>query len=144
MADFTEYLKKLESGEKVDNPFLYFLGMQLEELGEGYASFSLDIRPEFLQGAGIMQGGLSIAFSSEVAAHAAMTLLKPGESVTTIELKNNFLSMAAEGKLVAEATVFKKGRQLIIVDTVVSDKDGRKISRSSATMMIIRKPFDKV
>ncbi len=138
MTDFTDYLRKLKSGERVDNPFLYFMGMHLEEIREGYARFSLAIRPEFIQGAGIMQGGLSIAFSSEVAAHAAMTVLLPGESVTTIELKNNFLSMAKGGKLVAESTIFKKGRSLIIVDTIVRDDNGSDISRSSATLMIIR------
>lgn len=55
MYDYKAYLEKLSSGEKVDNPFLYFLGMHLEELKEGYARFSMAIRPEFLQGAGIMQ-----------------------------------------------------------------------------------------
>lgn len=137
MHDYTTYLKKLVAGEPVNNPFLAFMGMRAEEIREGYARFSMDIRPEFLQGAGIMQGGLSIAFSSETAAHAVMTTLAPGENLTTIELKNNFLSMGKGGTLTAEATVFKRGRRLVIVDCIVRDDRGKDISRSSATIMVI-------
>lgn len=109
----------------------------MEEIREGYARFSMEIMPEFLQGAGIIQGGLSIALSSEAAAHAVMTTLASGENITTIELKNNFLSMASEGRLTAEATVFKRGRVLAIVDSIVRDDQGKIISRSSATLMVV-------
>ena len=138
MLDYPAYLKKLIAGEPVDNPFLQFMGMTVEEIHQGYARFSMLIRPEFLQGAGNIQGGLSVAFSSETAAHAVMTTLAPGENMATIELKNNFLSIARKGRLIAEATVFKRGRSLVIVDTMVRDDQGKNISRSSATIMIIR------
>lgn len=137
MIDYESYLKKLAAGEAVDNPFLDFMGIEAEEFREGYARFSMNIRPEFLQGAGNIQGGLSIALSSETAAHAVMTTLAPGENVTTVELKNNFLSMASQGRLTAEATVFKRGRTLVIVDCIVRNDQGRDVSRSSATLMII-------
>ena len=135
--DYPAYLKKLAAGEPVNNPFLTFMGMALEELREGYARFSMAIRPEFIQGAGIMQGGLSVAFSSETVAHAVMTTLKPGENVTTLELKNNFLSQAGSGRLTAEATVFKRGRRIVVADCLVRDDQGRDISRSSSTLMVI-------
>jgi len=137
MFDYPSYLEKLSAREPVDNPFLDFLGIQVEEIREGYARFSMEIQPEFLQGAGIMQGGLSIALSSETAAHAVMTTLSPGENLTTIELKNNFLSMARKGRLTAESTVFKRGRVLVVVDSIVKDEKGNAISRSTATLMII-------
>lgn len=137
MFDYPGYLKKLEAGEAVANPFLSFMGMVLEEIREGYARFSMEIRPEFIQGAGIMQGGLGIAFSSETVAHAAMTTLAPGQNITTIELKNNFLSQASKGRITAEATVFKRGSRIIIVDCIVRDDQGRDLSRSSSTLMVL-------
>ncbi len=136
MADYGSYIEKLKTGAAVDNPFLSFMGINVEEIKEGYARFSMEIRPEFIQGAGIMQGGLSIALSSETAAHAVMSTLSAGEKLTTIELKNNFLSMASKGRLTAEATVFKRGKTLAIVDCIVRDDQGKDISRSSATLLI--------
>jgi acyl-CoA thioesterase len=135
--DYSSYLEKLTTGKSVNNPFLGFLGIQVEEIRKGYARFSMEIRPEFLQGAGNIQGGLSVALSSEAAAHAAMTTLAPGENIITIELKNNFLSRASQGRLTAEATVFKRGRTIVIVDSIIRNDQGKAISRSSATLMVV-------
>ncbi|MDY0361866.1 MAG: PaaI family thioesterase [Desulforegulaceae bacterium] len=139
MFDYPLYLKKLSAKEKVNNPFLSFMGMKLEELKKGYAKFCMEIRPEFLQGAGVMQGGLVVAFSSEVVAHAVMTTLEPGENIATIELKNNFLSVVKEGRLTAEASVFKRGKNIVIADCIVKDDNGADISRSSSSIMVLRK-----
>ena len=137
MADYESYLSNLVEGKPVDNPFLDFMGVKVEEIREGYARLSMEIKPEFLQGAGNIQGGLSIALSSETAAHAVMTTLNPGEDMVTVELKNNFLATASKGRLVAESSVFKRGRTLIIVDSIVRDEQGKDISRSSATLMVL-------
>jgi len=138
MPDFAGYLQRIQAGDKGQNPFLGFLDMRLEELGEGRARFRMPIRPEYMQGAGIMQGGLIVALADESIAHAIMTLLKPDEGITTVELKSNFLAAARTGDLVAEAQVFKKGRSLIIGDCLVSDDSGRAIVRCSATFLLLR------
>jgi uncharacterized protein (TIGR00369 family) len=98
----------------------------------------MPIRPQYLQGAGNMQGGMIVAMADEAAAHAIMTLLQPGEGLTTIELKSNFLAPVRAGDLVAEARVFKKGRTLMIADCTVNDDSGRPVLRLSATFLIIR------
>ena len=138
MNDFGAYLKRLQAGELDLNPFLAFLAMKPEEFGEGYARFRMAIRPEYLQGAGIMQGGLMVAMADESIAHAIMTLLSPSEGITTIELKSNFLAPVKAGELVSEARVFKKGRTLIIGDCLVSDDQGRALVRCSATFLVMR------
>lgn len=102
----------------------------------------MTVRPEYLQGAGIMQGGLIVALADEAIAHAIMTKLEPDEGLTTIELKSNFLAGIAEGELLAEATVFKKGRNLIIGDCLVTNGEGKNICRVSATFMLLRKKIE--
>jgi acyl-CoA thioesterase len=138
MAGYDLYLQQLQSGDSTRNPFLGFLGMTLEEIREGYARFTMPIRDEFRQGNGVIQGGLIVAMADETAAHATMTLLQPHEGVTTIELKNNFIAPASRGTLTAEATIFKKGRSLIIGDCVVTADKGKLISRLTATFLILR------
>jgi acyl-CoA thioesterase len=138
MLDYKVYLDRLVSGKAVENPYLDFMGIRAEEFRAGYARFSMEIKPEFIQGAGIMQGGLSVSLCDETSAHAAITTLSNDEQVATIEIKNDFLSMASKGILTAEATVFKRGRTLIVVDCVVTDENSKKISRSTATFMVIK------
>lgn len=137
MADYPSYLRDLLKGEKV-NPFLEFLQVEVGEIGEGRAVFRLAVRPEYLQGAGYVQGGIMVALADEAIAHAVMTLLEAGEGLTTVELKCDFLAPVKEGTLVAEARVFKKGRRLAIGDCMVKDGSGRAVIRVSATFMIVQ------
>jgi uncharacterized protein (TIGR00369 family) len=132
-------LEHLRAQEKGLNPFLEFLGIKLSELEQGRACFKMPVRPEYLQGAKTMQGGLIVALADEAIAHAMMTQLGPEEGLTTIELKSNFLAGVDSGELVAEATVFKKGRNLMIGDCLVTDGTGKKICRVSATFMLLKK-----
>jgi acyl-CoA thioesterase len=83
-----------------------------------------------------MQGGLIVAMADETIAHAIMTLLGSREEIATVELKNNFIAPAKEGTLTAEATIFKKGRSLVVGDCIVTRDDGVIVSRSSATFLI--------
>ena len=136
MSDYSEYLKQLQSGDNSRNRFLQFMGMTLEELKDGYARFSLRITEDFMQGDGVMQGGLIVAMADEAMAHSIMTVLEPHEKIVTVELKNNFISPAIRGILFAEATVFRKVRSLVIADCLVTDRNGKAISRATSTFLI--------
>jgi acyl-CoA thioesterase len=107
-------------------------------LGEGSVRFKMQVRPEYLQGGKIMQGGLIVALADEAIAHAMMTQLSPDEGLTTIELKSNFLSSVADGELIAAASVFKKGQSLMLGDCLVTDGQAKNICRVSATFMLLK------
>jgi uncharacterized protein (TIGR00369 family) len=121
------------------NPFLDFMGIQPIELKDGYAQFRMPIRPEYLQGAKLVQGGLIVALADETIAHAMITQLIPTEGITTIELKSNFLAGVKDGELTATATVFKKGKSLVIGDCLVTDDKGNNVCRVSATFLLLHK-----
>lgn len=118
--------------------------IKLEEMREGYARFRMPVRPEYLQGADSMQGGLIVAMGDEAIAHAMMNELQPDEGLTTIELKSNFLAGVNSGELIAEATVFKKGRSLLIGDCLVTDNQGKNICRVSATFLLLKSKRENV
>jgi uncharacterized protein (TIGR00369 family) len=136
MFDYTLYLKRLQEGDTGINPFLTFMGIRQEEIKGGYARFRMAVRPEYLQGAGLLQGGVMVALADETIAHAIMSLLKANESLTTVELKSNFLAPVKEGSLIAEATVFKQGRSIIIGDCLIKDDQDRAVLRCTATFLI--------
>ncbi len=139
MINYKLYLENIKAGKKGINPYLDYFNITLTDLGFGRACFRMPVRPEYLQGAQSMQGGLIVALADEAIAHAMMTQLGPDEGLTTIELKSNFLSGVAEGELIAEASVFKKGRSLILGDCIVTNGEGNNICRVSATFMLLKK-----
>ena len=121
------------------NPFLDYFNIAISDVSPGKVICKMPIRPEYLQGAKIMQGGMIVALADEAIAHAMMTMLNPDEGLTTIELKSNFLSGVDRGELVAEATVFKKGQILMIGDCLVRNDEGKNVCRVSATFMLLKK-----
>ncbi|HOO40044.1 MAG TPA: PaaI family thioesterase [Syntrophales bacterium] len=137
MFDYATYLKQLHEGNSEINPFLGFMGIRYESIKEGYARFRMTIRPEYLQGAGLVQGGVMVAMADESIAHAIMPLLKENEGLTTVELKSNFLAPVKEGDLIAEATVFKKGKSIIIGDCLIKNDQDRPVLRCTATFLIV-------
>ena len=137
MFDYTTYLKRLQDGDTSINPFLAFLDIRREEIQEGCARFRMAIKPEYLQGAGLVQGGLMIALADETIAHAIMSVLKENEGLTTVELKSNFLNPVKSGELIAEASVFKKGRSIIVGDCLIRDDQERPVLRCTATFLVV-------
>lgn len=138
MFDYTTYLKKLKEGDPSINPFLVFMGIRQEEIKDGFARFRMAIKPEYLQGAGLVQGGMIVALADETIAHAIMSELEENEGLTTVELKSNFLAPVSSGELIAEATVFKKGRSIIIGDCLIRDDQNHPVLRCTATFLVIR------
>ena len=136
MPDYSTYLRRFQAGEKNLNPYLDYFKITLEEVREGHAKFRMPVLREYMQGAGFLQGGLIVALADEAIAHAAMTVLEPASGLTTVELKCNFLAPVTKGELIAEASIFKKGRTLIIGDCLVKDENGKDVLRCTATFLI--------
>ena len=132
------YLEQVAAGQKGLNPFLDHFNISLSDVSPGKVTCRMSVRPEYLQGARIMQGGLIVALADEAIAHAMMTMLNPDEGLAPIELKSNFLSGVDAGELIAEAHVFKKGRSLMIGDCLVTNDKGKIICRVSATFMLLK------
>ncbi|MGZ6275178.1 MAG: PaaI family thioesterase [Syntrophales bacterium] len=136
MPDYSTYLRRFQAGEKSLNPYLDYFEITLEEVREGHERLRMPVLREYMQGAGFLQGGLIVALADEAIAHAAMTVLEPASGLTTVELKCNFLAPVKKGELIAEASIFKKGRTLIIGDCLVKDENGKDVLRCTATFLM--------
>jgi len=54
-----------------------------------------------------------------------------------LQLKSNFPAAASTGEITVPASVFKRGRSLIIGDCLITDDRGRDICRVSAAFLLI-------
>jgi len=130
-------LKKLAAGEKV-NPFWIF-GNNGGGVKRRLCSLPNVRSPGVSPRGWGDAGGLIVALADEAIAHAVMPQLSDQEGLTTIELKSNFLAGVQEGELIAEATVFKKGRSLVVGDCLVTDNKEKNVCRVSATFLILKR-----
>jgi acyl-CoA thioesterase len=114
------------------NPFVLFMGVKVPELGEGYARFTLEIRPDFHNSQGFLQGGVIAALADEAVAYALFSLVPEGEMISTVEMKINFLAPAQTGMIEAQAHIRKRGRTLSLGEVEVT-QDTRLVAKGMWT-----------
>jgi|UniRef100_A0A7C3UWH4 uncharacterized protein (TIGR00369 family) len=102
------------------NPFVQFMGVKVPDLGEGYSRFTLEIRRDFHNSQGFLQGGVIAALADEAVAYALFSLVPEGEMISTVEMKINFLAPAQHGTIEAQAHIRKRGRTLSLGEVEVT------------------------
>ena len=114
-------------------PFAKFLGIELDEFGNGSATLGLNIRKELKQNNGVVHGGATASLIDTATAFAILSVLEPTERVTTVDLTISYLRPLTVGRITAVARVLRAGRRLIVVSAEVFDKDGKLASTALST-----------
>jgi uncharacterized protein (TIGR00369 family) len=103
-------------------PFAHLLGLELGELEAGAATVHLALRDDLKRNKGVLHGGVTASLIDTAAAFAAMTLLEPGQSTTTIDLTIHYLRPLTEGRARAHARVLRAGRRVLVISVDVLDE----------------------
>jgi molybdopterin converting factor subunit 1 len=130
-------------GNHVPRPPAYaeLLGIRPLHAEPGRVQFEFRATEQFLNPAGVVQGGFLTTMLDETMGPAALSALGPGFMVPTLELKVNFLRPARPGRLVADARVVHQGRSVVFLESSLRDENGALIATATATARIV--PFDK-
>ncbi len=108
--------------------FALFAGIELIEVGKGYAKARMEIKPMHLNGGGVCQGGAiftlaDLAFAAATNSHAKMTL-----SITSTI---NFFKAESKGYLYAEAKEVFDHKRLSNCEVTVTNENGETIATFS-------------
>jgi len=138
MADYLAAVAR--PGQTVNNLF-GFLGVEVEEISPVQARLRLPLRPEFLQGAGMLAGGVLASLLDETMAHAVLPGLPEGQAATTVEMSTRYLSPVGPRDLDGPplsclARVVRRGKRIAFVEAEVSLGE-RSIARASASFLIV-------
>jgi acyl-CoA thioesterase len=136
------YLEEIKRQGRSANPFFMLMDIDVHSFGNGHAELSMQVRPDMLNGAGWLQGGLYTALCDEAMALALFTLLREGECIATISESTSYLQGVKIGTVVAIGKVTKKGQKIAFAEAYVrKETDGEAIlSQTRASFMIIGRP----
>lgn len=116
------------------------IGAVLERVEPGFVDIALPFAPHILQQHGFIHGGAVSTLADTACGFAALSLVRPGVGVLTVEFKMNMMAPAAGARLVARGRVVKAGRTLIVTQAEVSaHAEGSEgaIALMTATIMAI-------
>lgn len=117
-------------------PYYSTLGLELQEIGNGKASFTLPLREELMQN-GMVHGGVLASLIDSSCACAAISLIYPDGYITTIDLQVEFLKPVSKGRLLSRAKCIKSGKNISFCKAKVWNSDGELICTGSSQLLRI-------
>ena len=87
---------------------------------------------------GTVHGGILCDIADAAMGLAHASLLKEGESFTTLELKINYLRPVWNSTLTAVGEVIKPGSTISLVECTIHDERDRMVAKASSTCMTLR------
>lgn len=120
MTSPTEPRREAELRERfAEAAFVADIGIELDELGDGWAQTRLAVAPRHMQAQRFVHAGVLATMADHTAGAAAWTLVGAQGAVVTVEYKVNFLRPAVAQVLVCRAVTLRGGRQLSVVESKV-------------------------
>ncbi len=118
-------------------PLRRFLGMDIEDVGSGHAIARLEVSEDLLNPNGVVHGGVLFTMVDTAMGQATMTLLEEGQLCASIEIHIRFLRPVSAGQLEADATVIRRGRRVIHLESRICDMDGLLVATGAGTFAVI-------
>jgi uncharacterized protein (TIGR00369 family) len=125
--------------------YMGLIGARLAEVHPGQVTVELPFRDDLCQQRGFLHGGVTTAIADSAAGYAAYSLMPPGSSPLTVELKINLLAPAAGERFLAAANVLRSGKTLSIVEAdVFAEAAGvrKPIAKMLATLICLENTSD--
>ncbi len=137
MEDIAARYREIRRSRSDPGTFYGLLGMELRELEEGRALFTLRVDERFFNAGGVVHGGVFASIADAAVAAALATLVDHDrESIATVEMKINYLAPSRGGELAAEGRIIQRGRSVAVGECTVRDGEGRMLARAMATFLI--------
>jgi uncharacterized protein (TIGR00369 family) len=111
--------------------------MKIVQLEDGKATLKMNVDGKYYNPMGTLHGGVITDLADACMGIATMSTLGEDETFTTLELKMNFIRPVYEDELTAEAEVLHRGRKIILVESVVKNREGKDVARGTATQMVL-------
>ncbi len=119
-------------------PFAGLLGLQLLEAEKELVRVRMEWAQERCTAQGILHGGALMSLADATGATLAVLNLPEGAWTSTIESKTNFFRAVRDGHVDASARTLHVGRTTIVVQTDLTDAEGRRLAQTTQTQAVLR------
>jgi molybdopterin converting factor subunit 1 len=118
--------------------YVELLGMRPLSAEPGHVRMEFTASEQFLNPAGVVQGGFITAMLDDTMGPAAIAQLGPGHFAPTLELKVSFLRPVGPGRLVADGRVVHMGKSVAFLEGSLADEEGNLVATATATARVVK------
>jgi uncharacterized protein (TIGR00369 family) len=121
------------------NPLAAALDCRLLALDRmaGVVRLSFNPGPQFVQGRGVVQGGIVSTMLDFAAAFAALAVLSDGQTAATATMTANFQGAVQAGTLTAAGMVERAGKRLIFTRAQLFGDSDRLLATATSVMSVL-------
>ena len=123
------------------NLFWRYLGVQVDDAGEGWVRLRVPVEDGLRNAAGApVHGGVLSALVDMAVGGALGTThdhAAGGVGQTTLDLNVSFLAAAGDGDIVAEGRLLRRGRSVAFGEARITDSAGKLVAVGRATYMLL-------
>jgi uncharacterized protein (TIGR00369 family) len=119
-------------------PSAVLLGFELVSIDPdaGTIEVAFSATDQFLNPAGVIQGGFLAAMLDDTMGPALVATLGPGQFAPTSDLHVQFLRPARPGRLIGRGRVVRRGRDVAFLTGELADASGELVAVATATAQI--------
>lgn len=134
------FFARIVKGDLPQAPITKLLGWKFLEFDASQQVIKVEMqaRPEFINPAGFIHGGMLAAMLDETLSPALAAALGPGEFAPTLEIKVNFITPAKVGRVLGTGRVVSRGRSICFMEGQLHDEQGNLLATAMATSKIGR------
>jgi uncharacterized protein (TIGR00369 family) len=128
----------VRAGRVAPPPAAVLLGWELLEVEpeEGTIKVAFHAGEQFLNPAGVIQGGFLAAMLDDTLGPALVATLPEGQFASTLDLHVQFLRPARPGRLIGEGRVVKRGKDVCFLAGELIGPDGKPVAVGTATSRV--------
>jgi 1,4-dihydroxy-2-naphthoyl-CoA hydrolase len=135
----TEVDREQTESMRTTVPFAAALGVEVITNRPDEVRARVEWQPERCTTAGVLHGGVIMSLADTTGATCAFqNLLDDATGTTTIESKTNFLRAVRDGYAEAVSRPLHAGRTVVVVETDVTDANGRPVAKVLQTQAVLR------
>ena len=114
-----------------------------QDPARGWIKLAFEAKPEFLNPAGFVQGGLIAAMLDDTMGPAAL-IMSGGQLYTasSIDMNVSFLAPARAGRLIGEGQVLQMGKSVAFLEGKLTDETGTVVARATSSAKLV--PTEKL
>ncbi|PKN06675.1 MAG: thioesterase [Deltaproteobacteria bacterium HGW-Deltaproteobacteria-7] len=133
--EYTEIIKER-------SPFIKLLGVEVLKLENGNCQLSLKIKENFLNVHKNVHGGVIYSMADISMGVAVYSTIKKDEEAATIEIKINYLKPSKGKKLLCDANIIQKGKNIAVLEAEIKE-DEKIVAKAIGTFSIFKQKVIK-
>jgi uncharacterized protein (TIGR00369 family) len=137
-TDNAGLFREIQAGRVPPPPAAVTLGWQLRELDPeaGTIEVTFEAGEQFLNPAGVIQGGFLAAMLDDTLGPALVATLPPGQFAPTLDLHVQFVRPARPGRIHGHGRVVHRGREICFLSGTLTDPAGKLLATATATARV--------